>query len=264
MARSSIEHEIDRLYQLPVAEFTAARNALAKGAGGPDAKRIKALARPSTSAWAVNQIYWRDREAYEALVDAAERLRTAHRSVLAGHGANLREADEAHRDALKGALSSALRSLKETGQKVSSATQTEIARTLESLPVEGPPGRLVKPLIPEGFAALQGLPIQPRTATAPKGKPAAPDREAERRARERKEERQRKQAERELAAARHRERRERTEVSKLQKRLTAAERASAHARRAWERARDEELELRNALRQAEEALERTRRTIEDW
>lgn len=261
MARSSIEHEIERLYQLPIAEFTAARNALAKEAGGPDAKRIKALAKPSASAWAVNQLFWRDRKSYDALADAAERLRTAHRSVLAGHSANLREADEAHRDAQKAALSSALRLLKETGQNISSATQTEISRTLESLPVEGPPGRLVKPLIPEGFAALQGLPIQPRKAAAPKAKSAPPGREAERRAREKEEERQRKQAERERAAARQRERRERTEVAKLQKQLTAAERASANAKRAWEHARDEELELRNALRQAEEALERTRRTI---
>jgi hypothetical protein len=261
MAGSSIEREIDRLYQLPIAEFTAARNALAKEAGGPDAKRIKALAKPSTSAWAVNQLYWRDRAAYEALVDAAERLRKAHRSVLAGQSANLRDADDAHRQAQKAALSSALRLLKETGQNVSSATQTEMSRTLEGLPVEGPPGRLVKPVIPEGFAALQGLPIQPRKAPAPREKPAPPTREAQQRAREQEEERRRKQAERDRAAARLRERRERTEVAKLQKRVTAAERASANAKRAWERARDDELELRNALRQAEEALERTRRSI---
>jgi DNA repair exonuclease SbcCD ATPase subunit len=261
MPRPPIEHEIDRLYQLPLAEFTPARNVLAKEAGASEGKRIRTLAKPSTSAWAVNQFYWRDRKAYDALVTAAERLRAAHRAVLAGNEADLRGADAAHREAQKGALSSTLRLLKEAGQPVSSATHTEIARTLESLPVEGASGRLVKPLRPEGFAALQGLPIQQRKAPLPpKGKPR-PDKEAQERQRAIEQERERKQAERELAAARERKRRERAEVAKLQKELAAAERTTATSKRDWERARDNELKLRNALRQAEEALERTRRLV---
>ena len=50
-----IEDEIARLYQLPLDEFTSARNALAKRAGS-DAAGIRALTKPSVPAWAVNQL----------------------------------------------------------------------------------------------------------------------------------------------------------------------------------------------------------------
>jgi hypothetical protein len=50
---------IDELYQLPLDEFTAARNALAKSTG--DAS-IKKLEKPSLSAWAVNQLFWHQRK----------------------------------------------------------------------------------------------------------------------------------------------------------------------------------------------------------
>ena len=51
----------------PLAEFTAARNALAGtteegGDRTEEAERVKALPKPSLSAWAVNQLYWHHRE----------------------------------------------------------------------------------------------------------------------------------------------------------------------------------------------------------
>src|SRR5688572_8316831 len=55
--------EADKLYQAPLAEFTAARNALAariKAAHGADAAaHVKALVKPSIAAWVLNQLYWR-------------------------------------------------------------------------------------------------------------------------------------------------------------------------------------------------------------
>src|SRR5579859_5053975 len=78
-----LEAEIDRLYQLPLDEFTAARNALAKGAGG-DAGRVRALGKPSVPAWIVNQLFWRDRQTWDALIAAAENARKVNRAVLAG------------------------------------------------------------------------------------------------------------------------------------------------------------------------------------
>src|SRR5215467_583167 len=62
-----LDAEIDRLYQLPLDEFTAARNVLAKQAGG-EAGRVRALGKPSVPAWIVNQLYWRDRKVWDALV----------------------------------------------------------------------------------------------------------------------------------------------------------------------------------------------------
>ena len=61
----SLDDEIDALYRLPLAEFVAARNALARRAGDR-AAAVKGLARPATAAWAVNQLYWRRRGVFDA------------------------------------------------------------------------------------------------------------------------------------------------------------------------------------------------------
>ena len=56
---------VDALYREPSSNFIAARNALAsalKREGEADAaERVKHLAKPSPSAWALNQVYWRER-----------------------------------------------------------------------------------------------------------------------------------------------------------------------------------------------------------
>jgi hypothetical protein len=56
-----LDDDVDRLYQLPLNEFTGARNELAKGAGSR-APEIRKLAKPPVAAWAVNQLYWNDRK----------------------------------------------------------------------------------------------------------------------------------------------------------------------------------------------------------
>ena len=50
-----LDVEIDRLYQLPLDEFTDARNALAKAAGKNGAK-VRGLRKPPVAAWAINQV----------------------------------------------------------------------------------------------------------------------------------------------------------------------------------------------------------------
>jgi hypothetical protein len=252
MARRSNDQQTDRLYQLPLSEFTPARNALAKELGGEAGKQVRTLPKPSTSAWAVNQLYWRDRGTYDALVTASEKLRAAHRAVLGGRKADLRAADAEHREALKAALTSTLRLLGESDQNVSSAAQTEIARTLESLPVAQPAGRLSKPLQPGGFEALQGMPVRGQKAPAPaareKEKPQRDDNAAL--------ERERKQKQRALEEAERQKRWYRAAVTRLQKRVEGAERATATARDAWERAQEALTKLRHELRDAEKSLER--------
>jgi len=68
---------IDALFQLPPAEFTAARNALAtvlkKEGDGETAERIKHLPRPTVSAWVANQLYWLFEEAFDKLLAAVEK-----------------------------------------------------------------------------------------------------------------------------------------------------------------------------------------------
>ena len=82
MAKStSGDDEIAALYQLPLGEFTAARNALAKKLG-PAAGDVRTLEKPNVAAWAVNQLYWQRRPAYDALIRAAQAMRTAHTNAF--------------------------------------------------------------------------------------------------------------------------------------------------------------------------------------
>jgi hypothetical protein len=156
-----LESEIDRLYQLPLSEFTAARNALAKRAGGSDAARIRALAKPPITAWAVNQLYWQHGDVWNDLIAAAENARKAHRAVLAGRSGDVRAAGKVHEEAVERALKATLALLAAADHPATDATKHAIATTLRALPGEEPPGRLTHALQPAGFEMLSSLPIAP-------------------------------------------------------------------------------------------------------
>ena len=158
MAPRRIDTEIDRLYQLPPDEFTAARNALAKQAGA-DAADVRSLAKPPIAAWAVNQIYWKQRAVYDALIGASTELRKLHRAILAGRRADIREAAKTHDEAIDTSLKAALAILREEGHPVTDATRQAILTTLRALPADDPPGRLTRALQPGGFEMLAGLSI---------------------------------------------------------------------------------------------------------
>ena len=101
---SATPSEIDALFQLPLGEFTVARNKLAarlKKAGQREgAEAVKALSKPSISAWVVNQLYWRQRKAFDRLMASGEQFRQAQASQLAGKSAQVRGPLDARREAL--------------------------------------------------------------------------------------------------------------------------------------------------------------------
>src|SRR6185295_13194812 len=103
MPKADLESRIDELYHLAPEEFTAARNALAKGLDRADAERVRGLAKPSLAAWAVNQLYWRDRAAYEDVVRSVRALRAAHERIMGGGKADLAELIADRRSAIKAA-----------------------------------------------------------------------------------------------------------------------------------------------------------------
>ena len=153
--------QIDRLYQLPLDEFTAARNALAKEAGAAGAE-IRALQKPPVAAWAINQVYWRGRPAFHAFNASAAALREAHTGVVSGKRADLRAAGKAHEEALDAVAKAALAILRDAGQPATEATKQAILATLRALPASSdPPGRLTQVLQPTGFELLAGLPAAP-------------------------------------------------------------------------------------------------------
>jgi hypothetical protein len=153
-----LEAEIDRLYRLPLEKFTSARNELAKQSGKSSAE-IKTLAKPPVAAWGVNQLYWRRRPEYDALIEAARELRRAHEAVLGGKAADVRGAGKAHEERVSAALDAVLEILNEGGHAAGDTMRQPILTTLRALPADTP-GRLTRTLQPGGFEALAGLSIR--------------------------------------------------------------------------------------------------------
>jgi hypothetical protein len=159
----TIAHQIDELYQAPLAEFVEKRKVLAQNLSGPSRRIVQALPKPTLPMWAINQLFWQRRSVYDALIEAAERLRTAHRSVLQGRAVDLRKPSEAHRAAIQKASKELRNILATAGHPATAATMETAIRTLEALPVKDEaPGRLSRPLQAAGFDLLAG--IRPRPA----------------------------------------------------------------------------------------------------
>jgi hypothetical protein len=83
-----LEADIDRLYGVPLDEFVAERDQLAKRLnkeGDREAgARIKALRKPTVGAWALNQAVRRRRRETAALLATGGRLREAQDALLSG------------------------------------------------------------------------------------------------------------------------------------------------------------------------------------
>jgi hypothetical protein len=171
---SGVESKIDDLYQVPLDEFTSARNALAKTLTGTDAQRVKKLAKPTVVPWAVNQLYWKSRDTYDRLLKSGERLRNAQIGALEGRRSDVRAATDAHRKAMSDAVRETERLAAAAGPR---PAPDALTRTFEALSLmrepPAPPGRLTEALQPAGFEALTGVPVQslpPSASTAPAGR----------------------------------------------------------------------------------------------
>src|SRR6188474_850032 len=104
-----LDSKIDDLYKGPLAEFVAARAALAKTVAGNEAKQVKGLKKPTLVPWAVNQVYWHARPVYDRLAKSGAALRSAQVAALSGRPADVRGASEAHRKALAEAVAEGMR-----------------------------------------------------------------------------------------------------------------------------------------------------------
>src|SRR5438105_7015289 len=156
-----LDDDIDALFKLPLTEFVGARKALAAGLKQKglvsEAEGVKALAKPSISAWTVNQLYWRHREAFDELIATGQRFRKAQ---VTGKMVNMREALEARREAISHLSDLATELLRNAGHNPSLDTLRRIATTLEALSVatstsDRPTlGRLTEDIDPPGFDSL--------------------------------------------------------------------------------------------------------------
>jgi len=163
-----LERELDELYGRPLGDFTAARNDLAKRlkkAGQTDeAACVAGLAKPSISAWAVNQLGRRDPERLRELLDAGEALVEAQRAALAGRGAErFDEAGRRQRDLIRALVPAAAAQLEDAGHRPSDAIKERIAASLRaaSLDEDGrrllEQGRLEDDFESVGLGLLTGL-----------------------------------------------------------------------------------------------------------
>ena len=239
---------VDDLYQRPLDEFVAARNALAaqlKREGRADeSAAVKSLTRPTASAWALNQVYWRARELHDRLIAAGDRLRAQQQHALAGRAADPRDAMRARQEAVRAVVDRAAEFLAEAGNPVSDVTRQRIGVTADAVATWGSQpqgytfGRLAKDLDPPGFAALAALGGAPPLRLVKSARDAGPAQVAP-------------------ATARP--------APGARGKLTATGRGAAAAstdRQAEERARREEEARRRALRaEAQEALQRSKKEV---
>jgi hypothetical protein len=210
-----LEEELDRLYGLPLNEFTAERDELAKrlrAEGERDlADEVKALRKPTVPVWIVNKLA-REREIdVKRLLKAGQALGKAQASAK-----GFAEARRDEQEAL-GRLASAARESGIGAQAADRAIQTLRAASLTE---EGRDllrrGRLTEELEPLGFEALAGMPIpRPSSKPKPKTRPRRDPRLEKARQRVKKLKAEAERAEREATAAAERLAKAEAELAKL-------------------------------------------------
>lgn len=153
MSGNRVETEIDRLYGLPLAEFTAERDLLARRLRSDgrrdEAAEVGALRKPVVAAWVVNRLARERRDDVRALVAAAEGIRQGKP-----------EADERFRTVADDLVRAARELLTAEGRTASDAVIRDVATTLRSAAAAEPDllasGRLTEPVEATGFEAMAG------------------------------------------------------------------------------------------------------------
>jgi hypothetical protein len=283
-AGRELESAIDALYQGPLEAFTAERNALAtalrKGGDRAAAERVKGLARPSVTAWAVNQVWWTRRAAFEAMLEAGARLKDAHLTWSSGSQTDVRAAAENRRQTVRAVVDAALAALGDP-KTVAPDMQYRISGTVEALAsgagADATLGRLSRDLQSsglEGLGALAGAAAAaPPRAVKPArhGRPTlvhsskvtevrADEPSPARRGESAKEAAARRRAQ-ELAKVEARLKELEHRLEALTRDATAQSAEEARAREAADEARDQVTERERQLEDAREAEKAARRAV---
>jgi hypothetical protein len=171
VGESPLDAEIDRLYGLPLAEFTKERDALARRLRA-DGKRdvataIADLRKPVLAAWVVNRLARACRTDVESLVEAAAAIR-----------AGKPDAGERFRTIADGLARAAREVLAGADRRPSDAVLRDVATTLRAAAAAEPDvllrGRLTGPVEATGFEAMAGAaprrPSSPAAGRQPKKK----------------------------------------------------------------------------------------------
>ncbi len=160
VADDALLEAADSLYALTLAEFTPARDALAKELKGSDKElsaRVKALKKPSLAAWVVNLLVRREAEQVDQVLTVGAALREAQANL---DGAQLRELTRQRRQLTSAVTATARGHAVEAGQKVTQSVADEVEATLTAAMVDPAAaeavrsGLLVKALSTTGLGDL--------------------------------------------------------------------------------------------------------------
>ena len=272
----------DELFALPLEEFIAGRDKLAKELRKRDKDAAAVLAKlpkPTPAAWAANQIARKEPDLIATLLDAGAALRAAQDAALAGGGAeNLRTATQAERRAVEDVMRVAVK-LKPAGKPLSRAMADRLRTTLHA--AAGDPelraalsaGRLVGEAQAGGTwpFALETTDVPappPKQKPAAKRKPGKDDDDAAEREAEERAARERLALEDELREARGTLKvRERVaqgaeeDAQAAAEALDAAQAALDQARKAVEDAKAEQESAQRVLKGARKERDQARDTV---
>jgi hypothetical protein len=137
----SIEDVAAGLYGLAPEEFTAARNARAKGAkAGGDAElaaQVQSLRKPTAGAWLLNQLVRQHADLVQQVLDLGGQLRAAQGTLGADE---LRALDRQRRQLTRAVAEQAAGLGRAAGRRVTAATTAEVEETLRSAMVDAVAG----------------------------------------------------------------------------------------------------------------------------
>jgi hypothetical protein len=247
---------LERLYAVPPAEFTRARNALAaelRAAGDAEgARAVGRLRRPSAPLWAVNQLARSARQPLEKFLNAVDHLRRTQLSDARGATDAMRK----QRESLDALVARAGASLREAGVRTSAETTRRLSGMLLGAAVDAThaaellAGRLTEEPAAPGFEAFAGAPRGRHLRLVP------PAREHARTEARRPRARDTARAERERARDEARTERERERARQLEARQRATEEKQRQAEERRREAERRAAEMATLERDAKAARER--------
>jgi hypothetical protein len=241
-----LEEVIDRLYALPLEEFTPERNRAAyelrKAGQREQAEQVKALRKPTAAAAAVNHLVYAHRPQVEAFLQAAATLRDAQ---VKGKG-DLAAAAEGEREELE-------KLVRLGGEAVRPALQA--AAVDDNTASELLEARLVREPEPAGFGTLlaHAPPAATNSTSRPKrGRGASANRSASKPPATKVAPRRQRQAK----AVRPNDRAVRQRLQEAKRKLTAATAEERQARRRWTQAQRELEKAQASVEKAQHQLDR--------
>jgi hypothetical protein len=263
MAAPDVESALDELYAAPLDGFTSMRNAFAKQIGGEEGARIKALKKPNTAAWGLNQLARKHPDELDEFVTVTDKLRRAQRKAMSGGRASDLRAATDERNRVSGRLTKLVaRILTDAGLGASASTLSDVRESFIAAASDDAgaellrKGSLTRQLEPGALVDVGGLTLVP-DADADEADEPETDRSKLKAAREARDE-----ARSALKGAREALKQANREAERLEIDADEAAKAAKRAHEKADFARRAADARRQDVEEAEKAVEEAERAVE--